>query len=223
MEVFCKRSDIEGCLTRAFRERYLRKDVALTGILLARPEDKLAKDEILPNLEYWHYRSDYHTDFFCAGYVPVEFTKDARPVGVEIAGLEWGFSVASFVELVEAIERETGWCYNGGACLLLANSYFDGIKAKLDFSRSIRVDLRQAMDAKGVRSATELAELVFQFAKSVNESTVDPVWELSNSLGRRVIKRGLKDLLLSWAPTWLGGAVDASIEFAVHELKHDDA
>ena len=47
MEVFYSRSDIEQHLSVAFRDRYKRKDAALTGILLARPEDKVAKDLVL--------------------------------------------------------------------------------------------------------------------------------------------------------------------------------
>lgn len=56
-----------SCLTDAFLKRYRSyrlKDVALTGVLLARPEDKLCKEAIIPHLEFWHYRSDYYTDFF---------------------------------------------------------------------------------------------------------------------------------------------------------------
>lgn len=78
MEVFYNRSDIEQKLSTTFRYRYRRKDAALTGVLLARPEDKITKDLVLPNLEYWHYRSDNYTDFFCAGYIPAEFVIPIR-------------------------------------------------------------------------------------------------------------------------------------------------
>ena len=72
------------------------------GILLARPEDKITKEAILPHLEFWHYRSDLYTDFFCAGYIPTQFVSDAKPVGVQIAGLDWGFLPAG----VRRIGRE---------------------------------------------------------------------------------------------------------------------
>src|SRR4030042_1065038 len=109
MQVFYTEADIEACLTDAFLNRYRSyrlKDVALTGILLARPEDKITKEAILPHLEFWHYRSDYYTDFFCAGYT-TEFVNDAKPVGVQIEGLDWGFSLRAFVELVADIEKHT--------------------------------------------------------------------------------------------------------------------
>lgn len=217
MDVFYSREEMEQRLAYAFRERYRRKDVALTGVLLARPEDSLTRDGVLPHLEYWHYRSDFYTDFFCAGYVPASFVSDAKPVGVQIDDLEWGFSVRAFVELVNEMERETGWDYNGDPCLLLANSYFDGTHAKIDFYRSIRVNFREAIENKAVGTPTEVAEHVFRFAKRMNESSNDPVWEISDRFGHRVLKRGLKDAFLSCLPEWLTPATKAGLQFAVHE------
>jgi hypothetical protein len=220
MQVFYTEADIETQLTDAFLTRYRSyrlKDVALTGILLARPEDKITKESILPHLEFWHYRSDYYTDFFCAGYVPSSFVKDARPVGVQIAGLDWGFSMPAFVQLVDNIERQTGWHYVGDPCLLLANAYFDGAKAHLDYRRSIRINFREALDDKAIGTPTELADAVFEFAKHVNESTEDPIWELSDKFGGKLIKRGLKDAFLAWLPSWLSPTARAGFHFVVHE------
>jgi hypothetical protein len=221
MQVFYSKTDIESCLTDAFVSRYRQyrlKDVALTGILLARPEDKIAKEAILPNLEFWHYRSDYYTDFFCAGYIPTALVSDAKPVGVTIDGLDWGFSLRAFVDLVEDIEKQTGWRYKGDPCLLLANSHFDGTKAHLDFTRSIRINFREALEDKAIATPTELADSVFEFAKYVNEDATDPVWELSDNFGRKLIKRGLKDAFLAWLPNWLTPSARAGFHFVVHEV-----
>lgn len=222
MQVFYKEADIETCLTNAFLNRYRSyrlKDVALTGVLLARPEDKITKEAILPHLEFWHYRSDYYTDFFCVGYTPTQSVSDAKPVGVQIEGLDWGFSLRAFVELVEDIEKQTGWRYNGDPCLLLANAYFDGHKAHLDFKRSIQINFREALEDKAISTPTELADSVFEFAKYVNDSTTDPVWELSDKLGRKLIKRGLKDAFLAWLPSWLKRSAKAGFHFVVHEVQ----
>lgn len=217
MEVFYNRSDIEQHLTSAFRNRYKRKDAALTGILLARPEDKIAKDLVLPNLEYWHYRSDYYTDFFCAGYIPTEFVSSAKPVGVTINGLEWGFSLPAFIEIVEALEREARWKYEGDTCLLLLSSYFDGEIARLDFRRCLHLNLREALEDKAIATPTQLVDGIFQIAKEINEGTEDPVWELSDKLGHKVIKAGIKDVLLSLLPSWLAPSTRKAIHFAVHQ------
>lgn len=44
------------------------KKVRMVGLLFARPDDTLAKVEVVPNLDYFHYRSGKHINFFCAGY-----------------------------------------------------------------------------------------------------------------------------------------------------------
>jgi hypothetical protein len=218
MEVFYNRKDIEKQLTKAFRERYKRKDAALTGILLARPEDKVAKDLILPHLEYWHYRSDYYTEFFCAGYAPVASVRTARPVGVTIRGKRWGFSLPAFIEIVEALEREAKWKYEGDSCLLLLSSYFDGTTARLDFRRCLRLNFNEALKDKAIQSPTQVADATFEIAKRINEGRTDPVWELSNKLGRKVIKAGVKDALLMLLPKWLGKPTRKAMHFAVHQL-----
>jgi hypothetical protein len=222
MQVFYTEADIEDCLTDAFLKRYRSyrlKDVALTGILLARPEDKITNEAILPHLEYWHYRSDLYTDFFCAGYTPTQLVSDAKPVGVKIAGQEWGFSMRAFVELVEQIEKQTGWRYNGDPCLLLTNAYFDGAKAHLDFKRSIRINVRQALEEKAISTPTDVANSVFDFAKYVNEDITDPIWELSDQFGRKLIKKGLKDAFLAWLPSWVRPSAKAGFHFVVHEVR----
>lgn len=223
MNVFHTRADMEAQLSRAFVSRYKRKDVVLTGILLARPEDKVTKEQILPNLRYWHNRSDNYTDFFCAGYVPVEFVSKAEPIGIEIGGLNWGFDEKAFVELVAGIEDDTGWHYTGGPCLLLLNAYFDGSTARFDLFRSIRVDMLEALENKTIQNATQLAEVVFHFAKEMNDDTTDPVWEVSDKFGRRVLKRGVIEALLAALPAWLSPTAKHGMQFVVHELRPREA
>ena len=217
MDVFYRKEDIEQHLADAFRHRYRRKDVALTGILLARPEDRLTKEEILPHLGYWHHRSDNVTDFYCAGYIPTEFVGDAPPIGVTIDGLEWGFSMRAYVEILEDVEQKTGWRSSGDPCLLLLNSYFDGQTAHLDYLRGLRINLREAIADKAFDTPTQLAELVFDFAKQMNEDANDPVWQLSDRLGRRVLKRSFKDILLSSLPKALNPRAREAFHYVVYE------
>ena len=44
------------------------KKVRMVGLLFARPNHQFAKEEVVPNLDNFHYRSGKHIDFFCAGY-----------------------------------------------------------------------------------------------------------------------------------------------------------
>lgn len=222
MNVFWERGQIEDWLSWAFKQRYKHKDVALTGILLARPEDSLTRDEILPHLDFWNYRSDYYTDFFCVGYLPQGITNSEpalRPVAT-VDGMEWVFSRRAFVDLLEDIERTAGLKYDGSPWLLLMNSYFDGDHARLDYSRIVWVNFREAIADGAVSTPTQLAEYVFQFAKSVNErphGSKDPAWEVSDDLGRKVLKRGLKEALISVLPDWLKPSVRQAVHFAIRQ------
>lgn len=82
----------------------------------------------------------------------------------------------------------------------------------------MRLNFREALEDKAISSPTELADFVFEFAKYVNEASEDPVWELSDKFGRRVVKRGLKDAFMAWLPVWLAPSTRAGMHFVVHEL-----
>ena len=217
VEFFYNKDDISEHLTSAFKERYARKDVALTGILLARPEDEFVAKEILPHLNWWNYRSDYYTDFYCAGYAPIDEVEEELAKVVTVADRDWGFSHRAFDELVEEIEGQIGWRYRGGASLILLNSRFDGERAHLDYFRSIRLVFARALESKRVKSATELADVIFEFAKNNNESSEDPAWELSDHLGKKVLKEGLVSMLLSWLPAWVSPSAREAMQYVLHE------
>ena len=164
---------------------------------------------------------DYSTDFFCAGYIPVDFVSNAKPVDVTIGGLKWGFSLPAFIEIVEALEKEADWKYEGDTCLILLSSYFDGTQAKLDFRRCLHLNFREAMEDKAVGTPTQLADGIFQLAKEINEGSGDPVWELSDKLGHKVIKAGIKDVLLSLLPGWLAPSTKKAIHFTIRQHAGD--
>lgn len=226
MDVFWKKGQIEDALTWAFENRYRNKGVALTGILLARPEDSLTRAEILPNLNYWNHRSGDSIDFFCVGYLPRWFadsTADLPPV-VTVGSGEWAFALSAFVELLRDIEATANVAYDGGPCLLLLNSHYDGTRmcARLDYSRIVWINFRQAIEDGAVSTPTQLAEYVFQFAKQANERPIakpskDPVWEFSDAMGRKVLKRGVVDALLGFLPDSIRPNARRAFHFVVKE------
>lgn len=67
----------------------------MLGFLFARPDLPLARDEIVPSLNYFHHRAGDKIDFFCVGYgwfsppnvAPDQFKVDSG--GVNEMG--WGF------------------------------------------------------------------------------------------------------------------------------------
>jgi hypothetical protein len=209
-------------LADSFANRYKRNDVNITGVLLARPQHEFAKKETLPHLDFWHYRSDSYTEFFCVGYtddVPEEDRK--AEVVARVGGKEWYFSPKAFIEIVNRIQRETSWRYDDECYLLITNCRFDRSlgRAWLDFEGSMVVNLGQAVKDKAIPSATYLADLLFEFAKNINEDDTDPVWVLSDKLGVRVLKKSLFEYLLSWFPSAMKKGTKQAIHFVTKDLR----
>lgn len=204
----------------SFLHRYKRKDVNITGILLARPQHEFTKKEILPHLDFWHYRSDFYTEFFCVGYtdeIPKEDPK--AEVVIRVGGNDWYFSPHAFVQVIDRLQQETSWTYDDECYLLITNSRFDQntLRAWLDFEGSMVVNLGQAVKDKAIPSATQLATVLFNFAKSINEDETNPVWRFSDKMGLRVLKMSLLEYLLSWLP----GAVKKGTRKAIHFVTRD--
>lgn len=63
--------DLTRSLNDRFRYRYEGDPSVRTrmvGIVFARPNSPLARSEIIPQLNDWHFRSGDHIDFYFAGY-----------------------------------------------------------------------------------------------------------------------------------------------------------
>src|SRR4030095_8365192 len=77
-------------LTKMFERRQkkraskgLKNDLALVGILFARPSHPYAKESIIPEQDSFNSRSAEHIDFFCVGYFKNprnRSVKDLEPV-----------------------------------------------------------------------------------------------------------------------------------------------
>lgn len=213
-------------LSEAFRNRYRRKDVNITGILVARPQSAFAKKEILPHIDYWHHRSDNFTDFFCPGYFSGNFYGDAKPV-VTVNRQAWFFSNHALTEFLSELESVTTWRYSGGCELLVTNARYKEerinqidtrMRASLDMSSAIAVDLEKAQHDQAFRDVTGLAEAVFDFAKNLNESVDDPCWQFSDKQGLRVVKSSLKEFLVAYLPSWIKPEVRKAFHFITTDI-----
>jgi len=98
---------------------YLADKVKLVGIMFCHPHSKIGEDDVIPRLEYLHYRSGEDTDLFWGGYGP--FMEEFVPLGVErikvVAGIVWGFSEEGFNSFRAEIEAVTAWKNSGEHCL----------------------------------------------------------------------------------------------------------
>lgn len=222
MHAIYRYADIQETLKNNFERRHNRRDVNITGILIARPETPTTKEEIIPHLNYWHYRSDVYTEFFCVGYTPHNSSDilQTKPLArVENGG--WYFSDQAFTEVVDEIERQTNWHYNSRTYLIITNSRYDRVsgKACLDFSGAMVVDIANAIKDESISSASELADALFGFAKRINEDVNDPVWEFSDSQGLHVLRKSLKHYLLKLLPESLQQPTRQAIHFVARDIQ----
>lgn len=207
-------------LGEAFRTRYKRQDVNITGILLARPECEFAHNEILRHIDYWHHRSDQHTDFFCPGYIQ-DGSGQSGPIVATVGHERWCFSNHMFAGFLKQLEAQTSWRYGGGCELIVTNARYSERKrhASLDLSTAIAINLERAHEDKAVRDVTDLCEVLFEFAKNLNEASADPCWEFSNALGRRIVKGSLKEFLLHYLPAAVKPEARKAVHFVTTDLR----
>jgi hypothetical protein len=208
-------------LKDAFEKRYRRKDCNITGLLFAQPQAALAKAEVIPHIDYWHHRSDQYTDFFCGGYG--SYWGDDVPDKVQVTEIlhnPWYFSPRLFAEFVEEIQSMTTWKYSGGADVIVTNARYDSMKreASLDFSTAIVINLDKAKQDQAIQTVSHLFELIFEFAKNLNESIEDPAWVFSDQLGMHVVRSSLKELLLSFLPKSLRPEARKAFYYAAGDI-----
>ncbi len=203
-------------LADAFRYRYPAGNVRMVGLLFAPPQARLAHDEIVPSLDYFHHRSGNHIDFFCAGYSRYGFTPGQRPVTRDDP--PWMFSTEVFDRFLRDIERRSRWRYSGEADLLLMNGRrgSDEEAASLDFSSAIVCDLDCMIRDQAIHSARRFFEDVFRFAESV--TAPDPTWGFADQMGLRAAGSALKRVILSLLPKGLGADYQRAEHFAIRDV-----
>jgi len=109
-------TEVIRCLTAHFnlgRDR-IGTSVRMIGLTFARPNAPLAKEEIIPQLNDWHYRSGPHILFLFAGYMGMERWEDppAGYIQVPIPGRDpWLYSSERFDAFRREIEARTSWHY----------------------------------------------------------------------------------------------------------------
>ncbi len=207
-------------LGEAFRSRYKRGDVTITAVLFARPSSSFAQNEVLPHIDYWHHRSDRYTDFFCPGYVP-DASGQSGPVVAAVGGKTWCFSNMHLAMFLEEFEQHTSWRYSGGCELVVTNARYDKLqrRAFLDLSSAIGIDLELARRDTAMRDVADLCEALFAFARNLNEAADDPCWEFSDQLGRRVVKRSLREFLLQYLPSSIRPEARKAFHFVAADLR----
>ena len=192
----------------------------LVGLLFCMPASKPGKDEILPNLDYFHHRSALFVDFFCIGY-GTELGADAgrngsQPVAV-VDNAEWRFTPSEFNACRAEIEGHTKWRFSGETDLLLAvaRKPKNG-SATLDYSSVIACNLEEMIRDNAIPSVRGFFEKIFQFGEQYKGA--DPVWKLSDQFGLTSGGKLLEESVLSLLPEVVKKQYKATKHLAITDV-----
>jgi hypothetical protein len=193
------------------------KKVRMVGLLFARPDVPFAQVEVVPNLDYFHYRSGKHIDFFCAGYdgyTGRDETEGYRKINKE-PELKWGFSERMFIRFMEDIEARSPWKYSGDCDLILANAHYDATKreVRIDLKRRVQCKLKQMKEIGAINSVTSFFEDIIRYAEHADGE--DPTWGFSDAQGAKLAGSALRRFIFALLPKDLGKEAERAAHFAV--------
>ena len=190
----------------------------LVGILFAQPGHALVKDQVLPNLPYFHERSADNVDFFFAGY-STDGSGNADAVKVTtIDSVKWFYSAQALNRMRAEVESSVKWRYSGGCDLLLTNARLDEDrkKVRLDFATSVICPLQEMLRIEAITSVPEFFEEIFRYAEKQDRN--DPTWGLSDSLGFDQAGSILKAVVLSLLPKGIGKEAEKLVHLAAQDI-----
>jgi hypothetical protein len=191
------------------------------GILLARPDHTVAREEILPALDYFHHRSGEDITLYCAGYGRYWYEdgmvyNDAQKVAELSDTSPWMFSPKAFSVFVSTLESRTTWTYSGNPELVLLNIMVDREEEDVlfDFSRVLIIDLQDAKADGAISTLNGLMEDIFRLARE-NRGDLS-VGRIGRALGGKTFLKSARDALLRLIPGGLGSAGKSSAHFVVY-------
>jgi hypothetical protein len=192
----------------------------LVGVLFCMPASKPGKDEILPNLDYFHHRSALFVDFFCVGYRLK--TNPEESVVTTVKGQPWVFISSDFNSCRAQLEAETKWRYSGETELLLtvARKAHD-LPAELDLTAAIACNLEEMTKDGAFTSVRAFFEKVFQLGEHCKGD--DPVQRLSDAFGVSGGGNLLLESVLSLLPESLKKQYKATRHYAVRSIARTEA
>jgi len=174
-------------LTKAKRES------GLVAIVFAIPKKPFVKNEVLPLVEIWNYRSKDYVTFFFVGWQGVEDVDDSEfsDVFLDKNNPEGSFSAKTFDEAIEEFQGMGPWRYKGDTPLILCRGYLryrkqtNEPRAFLDLESVIEFELERALREGSIDSVESFFEVVIRVAKEAPGDVVH--WRLSDQLGNRAL------------------------------------
>jgi len=198
---------------------YKTDKVKMIGILFVQPSHKIAKEDILPNITYYHERSGKNVNFYLAGYGA--YLGQEVEVVCRIDSTAWQYSPKSFNNLREEIEKRSKWKYSGECDLIILNAKCSekDNAVLLDFSCCVAININDVIRVGAIPSTMNLFEVIFRYAES--QKGDDPTWGLSDKMGVESTKDGLKNILLNLIPRGIGKEIEKVRKMAVINISKD--
>ena len=183
--------------------------------LFCQPYHSLSKNEILPNIAYYHFRSANHVNFYFSGYTNNgEIGNLDYQFVCELDGEKWFFSPKAFNDLRIDTEMRTNWKYGGEVELIVTNAIMPG--GDIDFSSCVLCNLDEMKRIGAIPSVPAFFEKIFQYSEDQNDE--NPAWEFSDEMGLNSSRSALKSFLLSLLPKGIGSDAERIGHFAIRDI-----
>jgi hypothetical protein len=159
------------------------------ALIFGSPDCKAMKEDVLPRLQYFNWRSGEALDMFCMGY-RVPKSKDFSPKNPK------NFDQKLFQLAVMEFEEKSRWHYSGQTDFLLLNAFMHEEAGKkrvdLDFHTMFALTLEKAAQDRLIENARKFLEDVMQHAR--DESSKNLPSEMSD----KVFLKSSGELLMEW-------------------------
>jgi hypothetical protein len=184
------------------------------GLIFGRPGNKAMREEILPDLSYYHHRTGKNMTLFCIGY---EFSRsELYTIGGRFD--ENCFDAQAFVSCLDDFERQTSWRYSGETDCLLMGAYkkSDDAQAEFDFTTVIHLEFERAIEENVIRSTRRFLQDAMRFAQQSDGANF--AFDLSDRLGLRSAGNVFKRLISGLIPLKLGDEAAKFMTWHVRDL-----
>jgi hypothetical protein len=172
----------------------------LAVIVFANERKPFVKNEILPLVPYWNYRSRDHVSFFFVGH-----SGDASVDESGYYPATTSFDDETFANVIEEFENRSNWDYRGDTPLIICRGYLRYHKntgeprAFLDLDDSvIEFELERALRIGVADSIESVFEAIIKAAKETPGGKVQ--WKLSAALGGRALSGAILEAVSSKLP-----------------------
>jgi hypothetical protein len=106
----------------------------VVGFLIAPKDAEKVNTDILPNLDYWYYRTGNNLHIYCLGYYSRlnQYNENTEPL-VSVHGQNWYYNNEVFVNEVKKLEKNCNYEYNGEIDLILLPLSLENNQYKINY------------------------------------------------------------------------------------------